>query len=289
MIRVALVEDHAVVRRGLRALIDSTEDLRVVAEAGSGVEGLAVVAETRPDVALVDVQLPAMDGITATELMLRSDDAPRVVVLTAFGDEATVFGALRAGASAFLLKDSPPEVVLNAIRTVMNGDALVGPEVTRLVIERALAAPPSGAPPSGAPSSSALSSTGPPSGEPPSTSSVGPSAGATPAGAPVPSRAGGPAPARPGGLAYPRPGASLPADLTPREIEVLALVGAGLSNAEISERLVVSAATTKTHIRHLLAKTGARDRAQLVILAYESGLVTPAARADRAGWPARAG
>ena len=231
MIRVALVEDHAVVRRGLRALIDSTEDLRVVAEAGSGVEGLAVVAETRPDVALVDVQLPAMDGITATELMLRSDDAPRVVVLTAFGDEATVFGALRAGASAFLLKDSPPEVVLNAIRTVMKGEALVGPEVTRMVIERALAAPKPAAPTPAAPTA------GEPSGR-----------------------------------------ASLPADLTPREGEGLALVGAGLSNAEISERLVVSAATTKTHIRHLLAKTGARDRAQLVILAYESGLVAPTAR-----------
>jgi DNA-binding NarL/FixJ family response regulator len=235
MIRVALVEDHAVVRRGLRALIDSSDDMQVVAEAGSGVEGLAVVAETRPDVALVDVQLPAMDGITATELMLRSDaePRPRVVVLTAFGDEATVFGALRAGASAFLLKDSPPEVVLNAIRTVMRGEALVGPEVTRMVIERALAAPPAAAAP-----------------------------GPAPSGAPVAPTA-------------------LPGDLTPREVEVLALVGAGLSNAEISERLVISAATTKTHIRHLLAKTGARDRAQLVILAYESGLVTPTARPGR--------
>ncbi|MBX6723628.1 MAG: response regulator transcription factor, partial [Dactylosporangium sp.] len=171
MIRVALVEDHAVVRRGLRALIESSEDMEVVAEAGSGVEGLAVVAETRPDVVLVDVQLPAMDGITATELMVGStampgstarpgstsmsgpDEAPRprVVVLTAFGDEATVFGALRAGASAFLLKDSPPEVVLNAIRTVMKGEALVGPEVTRMVIERALAAPKPAAPTPAAP------------------------------------------------------------------------------------------------------------------------------------------
>jgi DNA-binding NarL/FixJ family response regulator len=237
MIRVALVEDHAVVRRGLRALIDASEDMQVVAEAASGVEGLAVVAETQPDVVLVDVRLPAMDGITATELMLRSDaePRPRVVVLTAFGDEATVFGALRAGASAFLLKDSPPEAVLGAIRTVMNGDALVGPEVTRMVIERALAAP---APPD----------------------------------APTPAA----------------PAARL-ADLTPREVEVLALVGAGLSNAEISERLVISAATTKTHIRHLLAKTGARDRAQLVILAYESGLVTPAASVDRAAAGRRPG
>jgi DNA-binding NarL/FixJ family response regulator len=262
MIRVALVEDHAVVRRGLRALIDSSDDMQVVAEAGSGVEGLAVVAETRPDVALVDVQLPAMDGITATELMLRSDaePRPRVVVLTAFGDEATVFGALRAGASAFLLKDSPPEVVLGAIRTVMRGEALVGPEVTRMVIERALAAPPA---------------------------APAPMPGGSAAAAPMPGGSAAPVPTS-GGSAAPAAGC-LPGDLTPRELEVLALVGAGLSNAEICERLVISAATTKTHIRHLLAKTGARDRAQLVILAYESGLVTPTARPGREPGPARAG
>jgi len=219
LIRVVLVEDHPVVRRGLRSLIDSCEDMEVVGEAGSGVEGLAVVAEAHPDVVLVDVQLPAMDGITATELMLGQDrpdtPRPRVVVLTAFGDEETVFGALRAGASAFLLKDAPPEVVLAAVRTVMKGDALVDAEVTRMLIERALAAAPAAATTS-----------------------------------------------------------SLPGDLTPRELEVLALVGAGLSNAEITARLVISSATTKTHIRHLLAKTGARDRAQLVVLAYQSGLVS---------------
>lgn len=228
MIRVVLVEDHAVVRRGLRALIDSSEDMQVVGEAGSGVEGLAVVAETRPDVVLVDVQLPAMDGITATEVMLgASDPGPRVVVLTAFGDEETVFRALRAGASAFLLKDSPPEVVLDAIRTVMRGDALVGAEVTRMLIARALSASPA-----------------------------------------APATAAGPSPPP-----LPSSPSSLPDELTPREVEVLALVGAGLSNAEISARLVISPATTKTHIRHLLAKTGARNRAQLVVLAHQSGLV----------------
>jgi DNA-binding NarL/FixJ family response regulator len=223
-IRVVLVEDQVLVRAGLRALIEDGDEMEVVGEAGSGVEGVAVVAEQRPDVALVDVRLPAMDGVTATRLMTEAEEPTRVIVLTAFDDEETVFGALRAGASGFLLKDTPPEALLAGIRTVVAGDALIDPEVTRLVIERALTQP-----------------VDEPQGADPRVDVDG---------------------------------------LTPRERDVLRLVAAGRSNDEITNELVVSPATTKTHIRHLLTKTGSRDRAQLVVFAYEVGLVTPRCRAD---------
>jgi len=214
-VRVVLVEDQALVRAGFRALIDGADDLVVVGEAASGVEGIAVVAEQRPDVALVDIQLPGMDGVAAMRVMLRQARHPlRVVALTAFDDEDTVMAALRAGASGFLLKDLTPDALLDAVRTVARGDALIAPQVTRMLIERALT----------------------------------------------------PAPER---------GAAALEGLTDREREVLALIAAGRSNEEIAEHLVVAGSTVKTHVRNLLAKTGARDRAQLVVLAYESGLVQP--------------
>src|SRR5690606_39429448 len=136
-VRVVLVEDQALVRAGFRALIDGADDLVVVGEAASGVEGIAVVAEQRPDVALVDIQLPGMDGVAAMRVMLRQARHPlRVVALTAFDDEDTVMAALRAGASGFLLKDLTPDALLDAVRTVARGDALIAPQVTRMLIER---------------------------------------------------------------------------------------------------------------------------------------------------------
>ncbi|MFJ8658462.1 response regulator [Streptomyces sp. NPDC093795] len=223
-IRVLLVDDQPLVRAGLRVLMADSPDLVVVGEAGTGTEAVRLAEDLRPrpDVIVMDVRMPGMDGIEATRIITAGPGAPRVVVLTTFDDDEYVYGALRSGASGFLVKDMALDDILAAIRVVAAGDALIAPGVTRRLIEEFAARP-----------------------EPPTT------AGSA-ASAPLP----------PGGLA----------GVTAREREVLALVGRGLSNGEIAERLHISAATAKAHVARLFAKLDARDRVQLVILAYEAGL-----------------
>jgi DNA-binding NarL/FixJ family response regulator len=224
VIRVLLADDQVLVRAGFRLLLESGGDIEVIAEAANGGVAVALTREHAPDVVLMDVNMPEVDGVTATHL-IASDPrlaATKVVVLTTFDDEQTVFAALRAGASGFLVKDVEPEELLQAIRVVARGDALLSPSVTRAVI-------------------AAFTSNG----------------GAS---SPRPARA--PVPAALPGLA----------SLTEREREVVALVASGLSNDEIARRLVVSPLTAKTHVSRAMTKLHARDRAQLVVLAYEHGL-----------------
>jgi DNA-binding NarL/FixJ family response regulator len=217
-VRVVVADDQALVRGGLRIMVDSAPDLVVVGEAADGAQAVEVVARERPDVVLMDIRMPVLDGLEATRRILASHDdgAPRVLVLTTFDLDEYVFGALKAGASGFLLKDTPPADLLRGIRTVAAGDALLSPSVTRQLIESYVRRPePTGSPPA------ALD------------------------------------------------------DLTDREREVLVLVARGWSNAEIGEHLYITPATAKTHVSRLLTKCGARDRAQLIVIAYESGLVVP--------------
>jgi DNA-binding NarL/FixJ family response regulator len=217
-VRVVVADDQLLVRAGFRVLVDSAPDLEVIGEAGDGVEAVELARRERPDVVLMDIRMPRMDGLEATRRIVADEllDGVRVLVLTTFDLDEYVYQALRAGASGFLLKDTPPADLLAAIRVVAAGDALLAPRVTRRLIEEFARRPE-------------------------------------------------PAAVTPAALAA----------LTDREREVLALVARGLSNAEIAERLFVSAATTKTHVSRVLAKLGARDRAQLVMLAYETGLATP--------------
>jgi DNA-binding NarL/FixJ family response regulator len=218
VIRVLVADDQTLVRAGFRVLVESAPDLEVVGEAGDGVEAVELARRELPDVVLMDIRMPRMDGLEATRRIVALDRAERVrvLVLTTFDLDEYVYEALRAGASGFLLKDTPPADLLAAIRVVAAGDALLAPGVTRRLIAEFARRP-----------------------EP---SAVTPAALAA---------------------------------LTDREREVLALVARGLSNAEIAELLVVSGATAKTHVSRVLAKLHARDRAQLVTLAYETGLVTP--------------
>jgi DNA-binding NarL/FixJ family response regulator len=227
VIRVLVVDDQALLRGSFRVLIDSAPDLVVVGEAGTGVEAVEAARRERPDVVLMDVRMPAMDGIEATRRICAEPGSVRVLILTTFDLDEYVYAGLAAGASGFLLKNAPPADLLAAIRVVAAGDGLLAPSVTgRLIAEFARQRP------------AAVSGQRP--GQ------------------------------RPG-----RPAAGL-AGVTEREREVLTLVARGLSNAEIAGHLRVSAATVKTHVGHLLAKLTARDRAQLVIAAYETGLVSPA-------------
>ena len=219
MIRVLLADDQGLVRAGFKALLNAEPDLEVVGEADDGVEAVALAASLAPDVVLMDIRMPRMDGIQATREIAADAHlaAVKVVILTTFELDEYVLEGLRAGASGFLVKDTEPVELLHAVRVVAQGEALLSPSVTRRLIAEFVASAPA------------------------------------PSGPPVP------------GLDV----------LTEREREVMALVGAGLSNDEIAERLVVSPATARTHVSRAMVKLGARDRAQLVVFAYESGLVRP--------------
>ncbi|MGW2560986.1 response regulator [Streptomyces sp. NPDC001514] len=217
MIRVLLADDQSLVRAGFRALLDAQPDIEVAGEAADGEEALREVAALKPDVVLMDIRMPLLDGLAATRRITEDEslDGVKVVMLTTFELDEYVFEAIRAGASGFLVKDTEPEELLRAVRAVVDGDALLSPGVTRRLIAEFAAR--------------------------------------------------SKAPAQDERLA----------ELTEREREVMALVGIGLSNEEIARRLVVSPLTAKTHVSRTMVKLGARDRAQLVVLAYESGLVRP--------------
>ncbi|MFJ6062676.1 response regulator [Streptomyces tendae] len=217
MIRVLLVDDQPLIRRGFRALLDLEDDIEVVAEAGDGSAGLALIKQHLPDVALIDIRMPLVDGIEATR-RIAADPAlaqVHVVILSNYGMEEYVLDALRAGAAGFLVKDIVPEDLLHAVRVAARGDALLAPSITRRLIDRYVTQP--------LPTSKAT------------------------------------------GLD----------ELTRREREAVALVAQGLSNDEVADHMVISPLTAKTHINRAMTKLRTRDRAQLVVLAYESGLVTP--------------
>ncbi len=242
---VLLVDDQPLLRMGFRMVLDSQADLSVVGEAGNGAEAVALTRTLRPDVVLMDVRMPGMDGIEATSRIVAARSASRVLILTTFDLDEYAFAGLRAGASGFLLKDVPPADLLSAIRAVATGDAVVAPSITRRLLDAFAHRLPDPAAPPG------------------------------PAGSGGPEAAGG-------GGASPSAGphAALPVDrrlarLTERERDVLNEVAAGLSNAEIAARLVLSEATVKTHVGRILAKLDLRDRVQAVVFAYETGVVRP--------------
>ena len=218
MIRALIADDQQAVRAGFAALLETQPDITVVATAANGREAVQQSEEQAPDVVLMDIRMPVLDGIAATREICAADGGPRVLVLTTFDLDEYVYDALQAGASGFLLKDAPPERLFEAVRVVAAGDALLAPGVTRRLIAE---------------------------------------------------------------FARLRPPQRIRREdldaLTRREVEVLALVAAGLSNHEIAERLVLSNETVKTHVSHVLRKLGLRDRAQAVVAAYESGLVVPGA------------
>ena len=222
-IRVLIADDQPVVRAGFATLVRSAPDLCVVGEARTGAEAVDLARSTRADVVLMDIRMPELDGLGATRLITADEDLAgvRVLILTTFEIDEYVFAALRSGASGFLGKSAEPEQLLDAIRVVYRGDALLSPAATRSLIARFLARP-----------------------EPAPLSSL-----------------------------------SRLADLTDREREVLGLVGSGLSNEEIARHLTVSPHTVKTHVNRAMTKLGAHDRAQLVVIAYETGLIRPGAGA----------
>lgn len=221
MIRVILADDQALVRAGFRVLLESDADIDVIGEASTGQEALELVAETKPDVVLMDIRMPVMDGLEATRRILADATLAgvRVLILTTFEIDEYIFQALRAGASGFVVKDIEPAELLQAVKVVAAGDALLSPGVTRRLIAEFASRP-------------ELRKTSP---------------------------------------------AHLDV-LTEREREVMILLAAGLNNDQIAEQLVVSPATAKTHVSRILSKLDVRDRAQVVVLAYETGLVTPGAR-----------
>jgi DNA-binding NarL/FixJ family response regulator len=217
-IRVLIADDQALLRSGFRMILDAQPDLEVVGEAANGAEALTLARELAPDIVLMDVRMPDLDGIEATRRLTEREGAPRVVMLTTFDTAEVVYEAMQAGASGFLVKDLPPEQLVAGVRTVAAGDALLAPTVTRRVIEEFVRRPPRG------------------TAEPPELG-----------------------------------------ELTERETEVLRLLARGLSNAEIAQELVVSDATVKTHVAHVLRKLDLRDRVQAVVYAYETGLIQPGA------------
>jgi DNA-binding NarL/FixJ family response regulator len=252
-IRILVVDDQALVRGGFRTILDSEPGLEVVGEAADGHAAIAAVAELDPDVVCMDVQMPGMDGLEATRRIVADrGDRPAVLVLTTFNREDYLFQALEAGASGFLLKNSSPEQLIDAVQVVARGDALLSPDVTRRVIEAVAASTGSSersilaAGSRDRPPTSTTQQEGPGEGAP--------EASATPADAP----------------------AEL-ATLTEREREVLGLLALGISNAEIAERMWVGEATVKTHVSKVLMKLGLRDRVHAVVYAYEHGVVRPGA------------
>jgi DNA-binding NarL/FixJ family response regulator len=249
-ISVAVADDQALVRVGFCGIIAATPGFSVVGEAANGAEAVAVARAAKPDIVLMDVRMPVLDGIEATRQITASPQSAgvRVIILTTFDLDEYVFAALRAGASGFLLKDTLPADLLTAIRVVAAGEALLAPSVTRRLISEFARTPA------------------------PARGSAGVAAGAM---ASSPSAAPAPAPQAP--LAPPATAADRMAQLlTERECEVLRLVATGMSNAEIADQLYISPATAKTHVAHLLTKLDARDRVQLVIIAYQAGLTAPA-------------
>ncbi|MFB4309971.1 response regulator [Actinomadura sp. GTD37] len=217
MIEVLLADDQGLVRAGFRSILDDEDDITVTGEAADGEQAVAACRELRPDVALLDVRMPRTDGLEAARRITADPrlDGVRVVILTTFDLDEYVYGALRAGATGFLLKDTEPAELIHAVRVAARGDALITPSVTRRLIGEFA-----------------------------------------------------------GRVEVPVPGPRLRA-LTEREREVMLLVAAGQSNDEIAARLVLSPATVKSHVSRIMAKAGARDRARLVVLAYESGMVSP--------------
>jgi DNA-binding NarL/FixJ family response regulator len=221
VIRVLIADDQALVRGGFRLILEAQPDMEVVGEAEDGREALELARKLAPDVVLMDIRMPEMDGLETARRLLVNPDAPRVLVLTTFDLDEYVYEAMKSGVSGFLLKAVRPEQLADAVRVVASGDALLAPTITRRLIEEF--------------------------------------------------------------VARPRPGARAPEaldELTDRELEVLKLVARGMSNAQIAEALVVSEATVKTHVTHILRKLDLADRVQAVVLAYESGLVRPGDNAN---------
>jgi DNA-binding NarL/FixJ family response regulator len=216
-VRVLVADDQTLVRAGFRSILNGEDDVEVVAEAADGEEAVSGARELRPDVVLMDIRMPRLDGLEATRRIVADPrlDGVRVIILTTFDLDDYVYGALRSGASGFLVKDTEPAELIHAVRVVARGDALIAPSVTRRLIAEFA-----------------------------------------------------------GRVKRPEPGPELNA-LTDREREVMALVAAGLSNDEIATRLVVSPSTSKTHVSRIMTKLGVRDRAQVVVLAYEAGMITP--------------
>jgi DNA-binding NarL/FixJ family response regulator len=221
VIRVAVADDQALVRSGFVVLLRSCTDIEVVGEAANGQEAVELARTERPDVILMDIRMPEMDGLDATRAIVERGLDTRVLILTTFDLDEYVYGALRAGASGFLLKDTMPDELLNAVRVVAAGEALLAPRITRRLIEQFVQQP---------------------------------------------------------DVALPERNAAIDT-LTERELEVFGAVARGLSNQELADGLFMSHATAKTHVSRLLAKLQARDRAQLVMIAYEAGVVTPGSRA----------
>lgn len=221
MIRVAICDDQALVRDGLRVQLGLISDIQIVGEASDGEQAVALARRERPDVLLMDVRMPVLDGIEATRHIVGdpASTGVRVLILTTFDLDENVYAALSAGASGFLLKDATPEEIVHAVRVIAGGESLLAPSVTSRLVREFASRPTAG-----------------------------------------------------------RPRGDLLASLTERELEVLVQVAQGLSNAELADRLVVSHATAKTHVSRILTKLGLRDRAQLVVAAYEAGLVVPGSR-----------
>jgi DNA-binding NarL/FixJ family response regulator len=219
VIRVLIADDQALVRGGFRSILEGQDDIEVVGEADDGAQAVDAAARLRPDVVLMDIRMPGVDGLEATRRIVAGGVATRILVLTTFDVDDYVYEAMKAGASGFLLKTAPPRQLVEAVRTVTAGDALLAPSVTRRLVERFVRRPPPGA-------------------------------------------------AVPPGLE----------SLTGRELEVLRLIARARSNAEIAAELVLSEATVKSHVNRILGKLGLRDRAQAIVLAYESGLIEPGVR-----------